>query len=354
MSNYEKTELVLKMFYGDNNHVVLDDKGLPSVMVYIPKFKISDVLSGGSDTVHPAFIVDGVEKDGIYISKYQNIIHNDRAYSFPGEAPATGLDLDTALNSSFAKGAGWHLMTAAEWAAVALWTKKNCPLPKGNNHLGKDMNESEYSAVPATYDANGNPNIVATGTGPIEWSHDGTMSGIWDLNGNIWEWQGGLRLVSGELQILENNNAANIGNSQGADSMLWKAISASDGSLVEPNSDGTIKLDVVNGLWTFSANLTDSQNAGRVEYFGNVTCTADISDAAKELLRALALLPEDGANAEDYENDKVWCNNGATEAYTLRGAHYTDYGDAGIFALNIQNPRTRTSAVIGFRSAYYA
>lgn len=46
-----------------NNTVLFDDKGLPSIMVRIPKFKISDVIPGGSTATHPAFIVNGVEKE---------------------------------------------------------------------------------------------------------------------------------------------------------------------------------------------------------------------------------------------------------------------------------------------------
>lgn len=84
MSNFDLSSLALKSAF-PNNVILTDDKGLPSVMVYIPKFKMSDVITGATDSTHPAFIVDGVEKDGIYISKYQNVAYNSRAYSLPGE-----------------------------------------------------------------------------------------------------------------------------------------------------------------------------------------------------------------------------------------------------------------------------
>ena len=64
-----------------NNTVLMDDMGMPSVMVRIPKFKISDVIDGGSTATFPAFIVNGVEVPEIFISKYPNIVVNDRAYS---------------------------------------------------------------------------------------------------------------------------------------------------------------------------------------------------------------------------------------------------------------------------------
>ena len=70
MANFDLSEFALKCVC-PNNEILYDDKGMPSVMVYIPKFNISDVITGGANSVHPAFIVNGTEVDGIYISKYQ-------------------------------------------------------------------------------------------------------------------------------------------------------------------------------------------------------------------------------------------------------------------------------------------
>jgi len=95
MANFDLVKLALKATCPGND-IILDDKGLPSVMVRIPKFKIKDVIDGGSDSVHPAFIVNGVEVPEIYISKFQNVIHNGRAYSLPGEDPAVNVNFDTA------------------------------------------------------------------------------------------------------------------------------------------------------------------------------------------------------------------------------------------------------------------
>src|SRR5690606_12542231 len=104
---------------GGRNTVMYDDRGYPSIMVAIPQFRLSDIFPEWPNVVHPAFIVNGVEKSEIWISKYQNVVYDGRAYSLPGQDPRTSITFDAARAACFAKGPGWHLMTNAEWAAVA-------------------------------------------------------------------------------------------------------------------------------------------------------------------------------------------------------------------------------------------
>ena len=360
MANFDLTNLAVKITC-PNNVVKTDDTDLPSVLVYIPKFKNSDVLTGGNDSTHPAFIVNGVEIPGFYYGKYQAKVYNSVAYSLPGEDPTASINFDTARARCEAKGAGWHLSTNAEWAAIALWCKKNGFLPYGNNNYGKDSRESNYKAVPSYYES-GKIARVATGTGPISWSHDKTMAGIWDLNGNVWEWQGGIRLVWGELQILANNDAADPDNPQNATSTCWKAINAADGSLVEPEcevgdssaklSGNTVKLDYVSSAWQWTTTVASSQDASRSCTFGKVTAAAAVGDAAKILLRSLALLPDEGAEEADYEGDYFWWNNGVAERCVFRGGDWHDGTSAGVFYLNGDSSRSGVSTYLGFRSAY--
>ena len=68
MANFDLSMLALKSVC-PNNTIEVDDTDLPSVLVYIPAFKNSDVLTGGNDSIHPAFIVNGVQIPGFYYSK---------------------------------------------------------------------------------------------------------------------------------------------------------------------------------------------------------------------------------------------------------------------------------------------
>lgn len=360
MANFDLTNLAVKMIC-PNNVVKTDDTDLPSVLVYIPKFKNSDVLTGGNDSTHPAFIVNGVEIPGFYYGKYQAKVYNSVAYSLPGEDPTASINFDTARARCEAKGAGWHLSTNAEWAAIALWCKKNGFLPYGNNNYGKDSRESNYKAVPSYYES-GKIARVATGTGPISWSHDKTMAGIWDLNGNVWEWQGGIRLVWGELQILANNDAADPDNPQNATSTCWKAINAADGALVDPESKTTdssahvsgktVKLDYVNNKWTYSTSITNAKDESRSCAFYQATADSSIGDAAKVMLRALALLPDSDVTTDVYEGDYMWWNNGVAERCVYRGGGWNNGSGAGVFYLYGNYSRGYASTGIGFRAAY--
>ena len=355
MGNFDLSALALKAVCPTND-ILYDDKGLPSIMVRIPKFKISDVITGGADSVHPAFIVNGVEVEEIYISKYQNVVNNSRAYSLPCEDPKANINLDQAINYCAAKGEGWHLMTRAEWAAIALWCKKNGKLPYGNNNYGKDSRENSYKAIPSmARDGEGRIQRVATGSGPVTWSHDGTLEGIWDLNGNVWEWMGGLRAVYGEVQVLVNNNAADSDNSQSASSAQWMAIDATTGNYITPNGNGTtansVKLDYISSKWTYSTTITSSvDSTSRNCLFVNVTCDATISAAAQAVLKALALMPDD--TAFDYEGDYFYFNNGAAERSFCSGGHWNSGTNAGLFTPHGHNPRSGAFAYIGFRSAF--
>ncbi|OQA48433.1 MAG: hypothetical protein BWY46_01379 [Firmicutes bacterium ADurb.Bin300] len=325
-----------------NNEIIIDSAGKPSVMVKIPKFKIGDVITGGPSTTHPAFIVNGEEKDYIYISKYQNIVVDGKAYSLPYQQPKNYITFDQARTACESKGTGWHLMTNAEWAAIALWCKKHECMPYGNNNYEYgDYYHTYDRGAPMPYREYYDPEdpeggydeypLTATGSGPKDWFHNNDFSGIADLNGNVNEWVGGVRLNNGEIQIIANNDAAQAID-QSASSTLWKAI-AQNGSLVAPGTAGALKYG------SGSIVLGD--------YFKDMTAAGGVTIPA--LAKALALFPADESST--YRDDYFYTyDSGETLCY--RGGFYLDYGGAGVFGCDLDGGRSDSDSCLGFRSAF--
>ena len=352
MANFDLSALALKGVC-PNNEILMDNVGMPSIMVKIPKMTYAQAGLGSSNAIMPAFIVNGQEIDEIYIGKYQACVQNGRAYSLPGVDPRANVTLDAAIDYCAAKGDGWHLMTNAEWGALLRWCAVRGITPIGNNDFGKHSSESVYTGIPTTFESDGRTRHIATGTGPLTYYHDGTPSGIADPCGNVWEWSGGIRTVKGEVQILANNNAADSSISQAATAASWKAIKASDGTLIEPDGNGTttgsVKMDWVSSKLQYAITITDANRGEHNCEFKDINCSADISDAAKLVLQSIGMLPY--TSSDFTGNQMCYFNNNADERCVFRGGccRYSAFGFPSFHGLN---PRSHSSTYFGFRLAY--
>ncbi len=338
--------------------------GQPSYFRWIPKFTLDAIDASLGSGVHPAFIVDAIERDGIWIGMYPGVVKNGELLSLPGVEPTTSQPYTYFVSAARACGAGFHVTTNAEWAAVALLTAKNGPWPRGNTNWGCAHNATWETARRVDNGTPGSTSGVGrtlTGTGPVTWRHDGTPAGIADIVGNVWEFTPGLRLVDGEIQILANNDAATASLFDG--SAPWKAI-LQDGSLVAPGTAGTLKLnspsasnnDTTAGnlgtptIATSVTNYTGPAGDSNHSYDYCSTLFASLPAATgvtvPAIMRALALAPlSSPALAGGF-----WMRNNG-QRYPLRGGGWNHGAYAGLGALDLRYPASIASGNLGARPA---
>lgn len=330
--------------------VLYTAKGQPTYMNIIQKYDMSTIDPSLSGT-HPAFIVDGVEKPEIFIGTYQGVIKSGELLSLPNVDPTVSTNYDNFLNAARANGNGHHLITNAEWSAVALQCYKNGTQPMGNSYYGRS---SEDPLLIGRRQDGLNPGNTTgsartlTGSGPVQWRHNGKNNGIADLSGNVWEWNSGMRMVNGEIQVIENNNAAKLTIDLSATSAQWKAIDGATGDLVTPLGGGATP-----GTVKFAASGTTADYTIHGASFGaikNLSTVNPVSAAALNKLKALCLFPHIDA-AATFKGDGLWLNL-TIEAQPFRGGNWSYGATAGVFCLYLTSARSNALTSLGSRPAF--
>ena len=312
------------------NVVMIDDRGIPSIMVRFEK------PSGAA--VPPMFHIGGNEVDAIYISKYPNKVINGKAYSLPMVDPTTNITFDEALAVCRAKGSGWHLMTAIEWEYLLDESRKLGTIPHGNTDWGKDYYEKDEKGITdgASYGR------TLTGSGPVTWNHDHTEYGVSDMCGEVWEWLAGLRLNNGIIEFIANNDAAMHGIDLSADSKEWKRV----------NINGNpARFIVEDGGISISADDTEREP----DYDGVPWEDLEVEDikAMPDILAMLGLIPKFSEKAGKREKQAyVWIDTEG-ERLPIRGSDFAYTSDSGPSALYLDDVRSGSFGHIGFRSAFY-
>lgn len=363
-------DAAVRLLSGGTNVAIYNDLGMPSIYVRRDKGAISDVIDGGPDTTHYAFKVNGVEIPAFYMGKYLATVYKGRALSLPLQDPAAssvatadrGSATSNYVNFNNAKiwceanGAGFHLPTIAEYAWIALLSRKNGTMPRGNNNYGNDTSAKYEKGIGSYFDDHGRICRTLTGSGPATWNDNWAPDGICDLNGNVYEWQGGYRTVDGELQIFADNDAA-MQYEQNPESTLWKAI-LQDGTLVEPGTAGSLKWDYTKDPGTASAGIPYCLNTkltfqqtvdspyGQMSFASLAAADGVI---VPDRLKALALMP-DGTGVS-YGGDYAYMRN-IGERLVSRGGNWYSGGSAGVFFAIGYHPRSACSPGVGFRPAF--
>jgi len=209
----------------------------------------------------------------------------------------------------------YHMITAYEWASLAYLAcmlhhdqrVAGTDLPKGNNNYGRDYQDADspenYGMRDPVEPGTGSGiDRVLTGSGPNTWSLTGHPLGVWDLNGNVWEWI--------DLLMGGGNSISGVG---GTDHIINPGFP--EAGLTMPSSNNRI------------ATLEDTDVNGK----------------------KAALVKTVGAAVLEYGSDYYYQNTG--ERAAARGGIWSHASVAGVLLLGLNNAPSSTFNVIGFRAA---
>jgi hypothetical protein len=331
--------------------------GDPSVMVRVPKFNLEDIDPSLGSGPHPAFIVNGVTKNEIYVGAFQAILEKNCALSVPGQSPKVNINFDNAKAACAANGPGWHMMTAWEWAAIALWSMKNGTQPRGNTASGKAYEAGWETGTPAP----DNAAKTLAGSGPASWRHDNTLQGIADLVGNVWEWNDGLKLVDGRFYFPVDNNFSQEESAWPA-SAVYLDASAGPGDRSGGAHNGTPTLSNAISKYSETPSPAGGGDVGDFDYTHNTAwqslaistgyngLAADVRQKMAQLLIAPKLNSSGDPIFADIKGG-IWARNYGTR-FPLRGGNWGNGSVAGLGALYLDYLRAFVSYDVGFRPAF--
>ncbi len=274
--------------------VLYDEHDLPSYMLVIPRFDADEIDSSLGPGTHPAFVVNGEEKSELFIGQVPACLMDGIACSLPNEEYRYYINHADARAACAAKGKGWHLTTAWEWAALAFWIVKN-----KSKHFEK----------------------------------------------NYWEWLDGLKLVDGKL-FFPNDNAVEMPESewpfQGAcfdDEEEEPVLSAEVSHFTEDNPKGAD--DDRDDGYTYIENLASIKRSDSYE---------TLDPAARERLARIMIDPVARSVYARASGGLFVRNYG--ERFPFRGGSWSNGATAGLGALSLSSRRSLVGYSIGLRPAF--
>ncbi|QLL88294.1 hypothetical protein GWG10_08635 [Aeromonas caviae] len=322
---------------GGSQTIIRDSAGNANAMFVLPRFSYADLgmtADMGTGDVTAFDFGSGSIKSEIFIGAY--LASGSGAVSAPRKDPRASLDHTAARNACSAKGAGWHLMTAHEWAAIALWCMANGYEPIGNTNWGRSHAQAwkvgDRADNRAPGDAAGTGR-TQTGSMGSEATHTRTLGGIADLVGNVWEWQDGLLLQDGRFKISAYNTQAEVD---------WAFVDAFlDAST--PTGGSAILSNAVNNRLGAIGDNANAGNSANVEWRAMTKSGSYVSNQAMKrlLLEPAGALPQ----------GRIYMRNFG-ERLPSRGGRWYDGADAGLAALFLYNSRADVFASVGFRPAF--
>lgn len=329
---------------GGKNTVVYDAQGNPNIMVVVPRFNYEDLELPGLELgtgIPTMFQTNGVPRGEVLIGKYLASTMGTGTAVIGGVQPRTSVNFDQAKELCTRKGVNWHLFSAHEDAAIALWSMANGTVPRGNTNYGRSHERKLETArradngIPGDTDGTGRTD---TGKGPATWNHDHTDFGIADLVGNVAEWVDQMLMLEGQIITTLDNNPAVAEENWTRHQVFLDAISVATGA-PKLNSQITVS----------QGDKGDDGYGGKESSVEWQKLTKDPSYTPSELMRRLLI---ESAASEGSATGRLYMRNYG-KRFPLRGGHWHSGANAGLGYLSLHNSRVFAYSGIGFRPALF-
>ena len=386
------------------NVVKYDNTGnIIGVFVRFYKRNSSDLVEGLPEHVHPAFVINGVVQDSILLGKYKagdTGVSKSPLLSMPNIMPARSMGADEFLSRMKAAGPGITGMTCADYGFIKLLAQKEGWVPKGNTFWGQShkdgtpwkVGDSYQVGVKRAYEGYLYECLIAhtaatelkpdiapkywkkgdfiggisqdnskdtnyqtgyrtlNGSGPLDWYLGSDPGNLADIIGSSLEQQYGYRIVDCELQILENNNAADPEADLSASSSAWKAIlpnKSDDGyTLVEPGTVGTLHWNWNGSKIQLDTQCDDFDGQYRGISFKDLTANTERLPYVPHIVKELGLFP---TGPDDKTEGYYYINFAKGERFPRRGGYCISSSNAGLGSVHSAADRGSASANYGAR-----
>ncbi|MBO7670965.1 MAG: hypothetical protein J6S60_10290 [Oscillospiraceae bacterium] len=353
--------------------------------------------------LHPCFVINNVPQDYALLGKYKggdNGVANGAILSLPNINPIRSLGADQCLSRMKLAGTGITGMTVADYGFIKLLAQKNGWKPRGNTAWGQAHQDATAWETGKTLTANtecayigyiykclqghttaaelrpdiaptywekikyiggisndGTPDAVhqtgyrtLNGSGPLDWYLGSDPANMSDIIGSSLEQQYGYRIYDCELQILENNNAADPDADLSDSSAAWKAIlpNADDNgyTLVAPGTTGTLHWNWLNGHITLDTQCDDLTVGSKGESFSTIEVNTTRLPYVPSIVYELGLIK---TGAGDDTPGYYYVNFTSGERFPRRCGGYSSGGSAGLGYVIASGGRGSVDAGYGCR-----
>lgn len=322
-----------------------------NVFVFIPKFYfkwegntvfVSPVERPGY-VIHRAFINGGIEIEGFFIGKYAMGWKNNKASSVSGPVWNSQQGYRY-LEEANKLGSRYTIFNVFMFNALAILSKcqsqsgRNAAwldvrpfYPKGNNNVGRDVNDQSVTFIGST------PAHTGSGTPFAKTTHNGQNCGVCDINGNLWEFALGItaegtkyfvpKLTTDMTKFTHNVKRGARTDEQCAfgDNAY---LSNPNGFYEELNITGTVLTSAPDVSYHFG-------NGGAQVLPFNATKGSDqwkLSCLGVPLMSGVTVRNQGGRGTEEFGNDGFDCpGNKPAYLMLLVGGDFHDSENAGVF-----------------------